>query len=94
MNRVALLLIAVAIALGIIALLVFALTGGGLNVFWLLGVFTVIAALAIQTIWPGDTAAPQLAVAENEPAPATTPTQRAHWAAASHLFDQDAREAS
>lgn len=94
MNRLAALLIAVAIALGIIALLVFALTGSGLNVFWLVGVFTVIAALAIQTIWPADAATPHLAAAEYEPAPATTPIQRAQWAAASHLFDQDAREAS
>lgn len=93
MNRLALLLIAAAIALGITALIVFAFTGTGLNVFWLLGVFTVIAALAVQTIWPSEPAE-QLAAAEYESAPATTPTQRAQWAAVSHLFDQDQREAS
>lgn len=52
MNPLALFLLVLAVGFGVGALIIFALTGGGLNVFWLLGIFAVIAALAVQTFWP------------------------------------------
>lgn len=52
MNPLALFLLIIGVGFGIGALIIFALTGGGLNVFWLLGVFSIIAALGVQTFWP------------------------------------------
>ena len=94
MNPLALFLLILGVGFGVGALIVFALTGGGLNVFWLLGVFSVIGSLAIQTLWttiphvvsPAFDEAQTLSRLDALDGVGTHNPEA--WAAASHLFDQ------
>lgn len=99
MNPLALFLLVLGVGFGIGALIIFALTGGGLNVFWLLGVFSMIGSLAIQSLWTTPRAesaafedAQTLSRLDELDGVGTHNPQA--WAAASHLFDQDREKAS
>lgn len=100
MNRIALLFIAAAIALGVFAIVVFALTGSGLNTFWLLGVFSAVAGLLVQVFFPRPQATrPVSSYFEQAQSLSNLDLHDGvgnaeAWANASHLFDQDQREAS